>query len=542
MCRDASNLTFGLAILGVTFSFSVYAQSGSSDGPGHGSAGHGATAHGEPSTGLTSTFSTDVSGLPVAKPMSVVELKDGATFVLTAAPVKQKIAGRWVRRLAYNGSIPGPLIKLEQGASVKITLKNEMDVETTLHPHGLRIDDRNDGVVGIGQKAAVPPGGSHDYTLRFPDVGMFWYHPHVREDYAQDLGLYGNFWVVPQAKDFYAPVHREMALLLDDATVKDAPPYFRDKVTHTLMGRYGNVMLVNGVDDFKVDVMVGEIWRFYITNTANTRTFQLAIPGVRMKLVGGDNGLYEHEAWLPQGVTIGPSERYIVEAQFQDAGEYSLVNDKGGGAKTPLGRIKVRLGAKPAPLAGDFSTLRSPAAAKDALSIVKTKLAKAVDFDLRILVSMDHQAMPMVMNDSGASSHDKNRRAIEWDDDMASMNRASDDKNLTWRLVDQNSKAENMAINWTFKKGQFVKIRIINDATTMHPMQHPIHFHGQRFVIASVNGRSNDNLVWKDSVLIAPGETTDLVLEATNVGRWMAHCHIAEHLGAGMMLGFQVID
>ena len=75
----------------------------------------------------------------------------------------------------------------------------------------------------------------------------------------------------------------------------------------------------------------------------------------------------------------------------------------------------------------------------------------------------------------------------------------------------------------------------------MHPMQHPIHFHGQRFVIASVDGKKSDNLVWKDSALVKSGETMDILLEASRVGDWMAHCHIAEHLSAGMMLGFSVV-
>ncbi len=74
----------------------------------------------------------------------------------------------------------------------------------------------------------------------------------------------------------------------------------------------------------------------------------------------------------------------------------------------------------------------------------------------------------------------------------------------------------------------------------MHPMQHPIHFHGQRFLVLSRDGEQETNMAWKDTVLIPSGETVEILLEVTNPGEWMAHCHIAEHLEAGMMLPFNV--
>lgn len=71
-------------------------------------------------------------------------------------------------------------------------------------------------------------------------------------------------------------------------------------------------------------------------------------------------------------------------------------------------------------------------------------------------------------------------------------------------------------------------------------MQHPFHIHGQRFLVLSTDGKPNDNFVWKDTVLIPNGSTIELLVEMTNPGTWMAHCHIAEHLEAEMMFGFKV--
>ena len=120
------------------------------------------------------------------------------------------------------------------------------------------------------------------------------------------------------------------------------------------------------------------------------------------------------------------------------------------------------------------------------------------------------------------------------------MNEMSNKDSIKWKIVDQDTGRENMDIDWSFKNGQPVKIRIFNDSNSMHPMQHPIHFHGQRFLVVSRDGVKQSNLVWKDTVLVKSGETVDIVLDPSNPGAWMAHCHISEHLEAGMMFEFKV--
>lgn len=120
------------------------------------------------------------------------------------------------------------------------------------------------------------------------------------------------------------------------------------------------------------------------------------------------------------------------------------------------------------------------------------------------------------------------------------MNQMSDIKNVTWQIIDNATKESNMDINWNFQQGEQIKIHITNDPKSTHPMQHPIHFHGQRFLVTSINGKKNDNLVWKDTVLIPSGDSVDILLDASNPGDWMAHCHISEHLESGMMINFSV--
>jgi FtsP/CotA-like multicopper oxidase with cupredoxin domain len=130
---------------------------------------------------------------------------------------------------------------------------------------------------------------------------------------------------------------------------------------------------------------------------------------------------------------------------------------------------------------------------------------------------------------------------LEWEDLMPDINRATDPSNMIWKIIDRETSAENAAIRWRFAVGDKVKIRLVNEMESDHPMHHPFHIHGAgRFLILSRDGRPEENLVWKDTVLIRAGETVDILLYVTNPGLWMAHCHIAEHTESGMMFSFEV--
>ena len=130
---------------------------------------------------------------------------------------------------------------------------------------------------------------------------------------------------------------------------------------------------------------------------------------------------------------------------------------------------------------------------------------------------------------------------IEWEDDMVEINRLTTPSNMRWKLVDKATGAENAAIEWRFKVGDAVQIRLLNEMAGDHPMHHPFHVHGAgRFLVLSRDGIPEPNLVWKDTVLVKTGETVDILLDVSNPGRWMAHCHIAEHHETGMMFSFDV--
>ena len=129
---------------------------------------------------------------------------------------------------------------------------------------------------------------------------------------------------------------------------------------------------------------------------------------------------------------------------------------------------------------------------------------------------------------------------LEWSGTMPMMNLAATTREVSWILREPDTGRENETIDWRFRVGDVVKLRIRNRRETLHQMQHPIHIHGQRFLVLAVNGVENENLAWKDTAVVPVGGTLDLLLELSNPGRWMLHCHIAEHLEAGMKMVFTV--
>jgi FtsP/CotA-like multicopper oxidase with cupredoxin domain len=571
--------------------------------------------------------------LPEAGRPELVELSDGDEFELEIAPVKKRIGDATVRMLAYNGSVPGPTLKVPQGATITVHVTNRGDLDATVHWHGLRLENRFDGTHET--QAPIPVGETFTYDVTVPDPGAYWYHPHIREDYGQELGLYGNILAVPSDEDHWSPAHRELLVTLDDVLIEEGriASFSGAETTHVAMGRFGNIMLVAGDPELSLDAARGEVVRFYFTNTANTRVFNVTMPGARMKLVGADSGHYEREE-LVEEVLLAPSERAVVDVLFARPGDVTLEH------RTPeksyrLAAIKVADDPAEPDLTRHFGDLRAHPDLEAERARLEEKLAAPPDKTLSFVAEMDavggegvetgtyacpmdpeivaswsgkcpkcgmklmpapeeteapaafacpmHEAIAaswatscpecgMTLRSTGTGAaadvvggagpahghghghgagerthHEHGGHArgsaqgIEWEDDMVEVNRLTTPANMRWKLVDRETGAENAQIDWTFRVGDRVKLRLVNELDSDHPMPHPFHVHGAgRFLILARDGVVEPNLAWKDTVLVRTGETVDILLDVTNPGRWMAHCHIAEHHESGMMFSFDV--
>jgi FtsP/CotA-like multicopper oxidase with cupredoxin domain len=602
-------------------------------------------------------FSTETTGLaPVSRPQ-VIRLADGDRFGLSIAPVRKDLSDRdlgdtgsegELRMLAYNGSIPGPALRVPQGAEVTVDVRNDGDVETTVHWHGLRLENRFDGVPHETQEP-IPVGGGYSCRVQFPDAGFYWYHPHLREDFAQEMGLYGTIVVEPTDPGYWPAVDRELTLTLDDLLVEDGhiAAFSRSGPNFTAMGRFGNVLLINGETTFAGTATVGEVVRLYLVNTANTRLFNFALRGARMKLVGGDSGRYERETFIDD-VLLAPSERAVVDVLFDASGQVRLehrtpdqvydlgaftvapATNGGGVAASSYGALRTDpeltrerrmieddldrepdkvlafvskmpllygedvppaasyvcpmhpevTGTEPStcpicgmrliaaavtapvsyvcPMHPEVTDIGASTCPKCGMRLVTADAAPAaVSYVCPMHPEVTDAAasicpkcgMKLVQSDTApAASHEPAEPhdhgggdGLEWEDLMPDINRASHPGNMIWQLVDRETGAVNHAIEWAFTVGDRVKIRLVNEMDQDHPMHHPWHVHGAgRFLVLARDGVPEPNLVWKDTVLLRAGQTVDVLLDVSNPGLWMAHCHIAEHTESGMMFSFNV--
>jgi FtsP/CotA-like multicopper oxidase with cupredoxin domain len=429
--------------------------------------------------------------------------------------------------------------------------------------------------------------------------------------------------VEPADADYWPRAHRELVLTLDDILLEEGrvAPFSRSETTYAAMGRFGDVLLVSGEPDLSLTAQLGEVMRFYLTNTANTRVFKVKLPGARMKLVGGDSGHVEHEQFVDD-VVLAPSERVVVDVLFDRAGELALEHHTPDRVY-PLAGITVSEEAAEPPLAEQFAVLRTNpdmAAERERVApYLEAEPHKTVAFIAEMdmdapegdgpvvyacpmhpevvdeepghcpqcgmkLLAVEAPATtytcpmhPLVVSEqpghcpdcgmkllpaqlvaeAGGHEHEGHDHAhgehehaghdheaaggIEWEDDMVAVNRLTTPANMRWKIIDRETDAENAAIDWQFRVGDQVKIRLLNEMAGDHPMHHPFHVHGAgRFLVLARDDVAEPNLVWKDTVLVRTGETVDILLDVTNVGRWMAHCHIAEHHESGMMFSFNV--
>ncbi len=483
----------------------------------------------------------DPATLPLARPSEVVRLRNGDTLDLTARMVRRIIKSDTFVMYGFNGQVPGPMISVPQNATIVVRYHNAIDLPTTVHWHGLRQDNRNDGVPGVTQDP-VPPGGDFVYHVHFPDAGIYWYHPHVREDIEQAMGLFGNMMVNSPEPDYYNPVNAEQVLILDDLLINDDTliPFGKEGPDFSLMGRLGNVLLVNGEPDYHLHVHQGDVVRFFFTNTASSRTYNVSFGGAPIKVVASDVSRFEHEAMVPS-VVIAPAERYVVEVKFDRPGTYPLLNAVQGinhyfGEFLPevdtMGTITVDPTPASPSYAAQFATLRTNAEVVNDIAKYRPYFAKPPDRKFTLTVQATGLPLATVQFMSIDTAY---FAPVEWVDGMPMMNWLSSSKQVRWIIRDDATGKENMDIDWHVKQGSVVKLELFNDPRSFHPMQHPIHLHGQRMLVISRDGVPHTDLVWKDTVIIPVGQTVDLLIDASNPGAWMLHCHIAEHLGSGMM-------
>ena len=188
-------------------------------------------------------------------------------------------------------------------------------------------------------------------------------------------------------------------------------------------------------------------------------------------------------------------------------------------------------------IAAAFETLAETTRVVEEVRNLADRLDDPPDRTLLLTVEVDSLPFPLGPILAGERTY---VAPLEWAGTMPEMNWVTTTRRVRWSLIDPDTGRRDHAIGWRFRRGDLVKVRLVSDRNAFHAMHHPIHVHGQRFLVAAVNGVAPRNRAWKDTVIVPGGGAVDLLIEMSNPGAWMLHCHTAEHLEAGMHTAFTV--
>ena len=420
----------------------------------------------------------------------VTKLRLGATrqnLVGTAHPATDV----W----AYNGAVPGPELRLKQGARLRLEVENGLGVDTTVHWHGIRLPNAMDGVPGVTQPPIRANGGRFVYEFDLPDAGTYWYHPHLGDGEQLGRGLYGALIVEEREPP---PVDRDVVWVLSDWRLdREARirPDFSSAMDASHAGRIGNTVTVNGaVRDF-FDVRAGERLRVRLINASNARIYGLNFEGHEPWVIALD-GQPVAPHWFER-VVLGPGMRadLILDCAAAPGSVHRVVDEFYRGRAYEL--LKLRYG-KDAPVRNAFQPApRLPA------NPVKQPSPSAERHRIVLGGGM-----------MGAMPSQREHRGVFWTVNGKPLRH---DEHHRVPLLE-------------LKLGQSYLIEFVNQTSWHHPM----HLHGHVFRVISRNGKEVLPPQWSDTTLLDPDSRGEIALVADNAGDWMLHCHVLEHQASGM--------
>ncbi len=421
-------------------------------------------------------FLATASALAIS-PRQVFAGKDG--IVLRAEAVTQQILpeGDGVTKLlGFNGSMPGPEIRVPRGQRVAIELENGLDEGTAVHWHGIRLENRMDGVPILTQDL-INPGDTKIYSFVPPDAGTYWYHSHYISHEQVARGMVGPLIV---EEDTPPDIDHDITAILADWQMQEdgrlTDDAFADmhSVAHGgYMGNFARAFLSQST------ARIGDRIRLRLINTATNRIFPLAINGVDGMVVALDGMPLTDPQPLTE-VVLAPAQRadLIVDVTGPvrldmptRQGPYRLADIKANGNNTarPAGPI---------------------------LPLTPHGLSTPAEPTQHLTLTMMGGAM--------GGRHGG--------DNIWAFNNTSDLQPEPFG---------------SFDRGETVRMTMVNDTS----FPHGIHLHGHHFYEVADDG-SLGNL--RDTTLVDAGQSRDIICVFDNPGHWMLHCHMLSHAVGGM--------
>ena len=454
---------------------------------------------------LTAAALATLPRVALAAPARILKPQPGKARL---APIERPETAIW----GYDGIVPGPEIRVGQGEEVRATLANGLDQPTTIHWHGIRIDNAMDGVAALTQDP-VKPGKTFDYAFTVPDAGSYWYHPHNRTWEQMARGLYGPLIVEEAEPPAY---DRDLILMLDDwrltedAAIDEAS--FGSLRDWSHAGRLGNWPTMNGAPQPDYPVKRNERLRLRLYNVCNASVLVLRLDGMTAQVVAHD-GMPSAPAPLDGTVTLAPAQRI------------DLIADVTGDepALWLAGRENFRTCGFPV----KGKARRKPLT--DTTALPPNPLPETLDMSdpLRTTLTVGGGAMGG-LEEARIGGFGAAYRGEEPVEGVLPLRTLAQEHDLVWAL----NGVAGMPADPLFSAelGRTVVVKLVNEGRWPHAM----HVHGHHF------RETKPGSPWRDTILLGPRETKEIVFPADNPGRWMLHCHMLEHQAGGMGTWFEV--
>lgn len=407
----------------------------------------------------------------------------------------------------FDGRAPGPVVRVPQGQRVRRRLVNDLSVSTSIHWHGIRIENAMDGVAGLTQPA-VAPGEQFDYDFIAPDAGTYWYHSHNRSFEQVARGLHGALIVEePEPVD----VDHDEVLVLDDWLID--PDTFQIADTFGAMhdlshaGRFGNFITTNGSYDLVKPVQRHDRLRLRLINAANARIFQLALDGLDGWIVALDGMPLPHPSPVAETILLAPAQRIDlivdVAAEVGKAGHIVQLDRDGNFSQVAFEVV------------GENTQSRRP----DPRPLPPNPY---VEPDL-------NNARQVALKMEGGAMGGMRQAMMQGQ--MSSMRDLMQAGNF-WAFNGEVGKMTGEPLA-SMSPGETIRIKIDNETAFPHAM----HLHGMHFHEMDAGGQLG---AFRDTILIDRGDVQEIAFVAGNPGKWLLHCHMLSHASSGMMTWIDV--
>ncbi|HEY0652891.1 MAG TPA: multicopper oxidase family protein [Chryseosolibacter sp.] len=415
------------------------------------------------------------------------------TYQLTASEFEWEISeGNTIKAWGFNQAVPGPTLRARKGDTLVVKVKNDLEESTVIHWHGIQLPSEMDGTDSV--QRPIEPGEEFEYRFVVPDAGTFWYHSHQNETVQMERGMYGALIVEEETSVI---VDADRVLMIDDMKLSESNDFKKGNSILRWIerhdGREGQTLLINGKENYKIEMNAGQTERWRFINSSSAKYFRLFMGGKKFQLIATDGGLLEYPVEMSE-LLIVPGERAEILVGPFTEGEIIAIESLEYNRMTMFKTKR-----------GTYATVNVGAAKPSVFNMTEK---------LRTI-------KPLSRRDAAI-----NRKV-----------KLSVDPSLK-HGIDFNVNGQTHAEDKPVTLGE-LQIWEVRNASLM---DHPFHLHGFFFQVLEVDGKAPEFISWKDTINLKPLSRVKIAWMPDRTGAWMYHCHIIEHHEAGMMGHFEIVD